>query len=170
VLFGAADPGGRLPVTFPISEGQLPLAYDHLPTGRGDDYVDETGEPRFPFGFGLSYTTFAYSALQVVPDTIGPDGSVQVACRVSNTGTRPGDEVVQLYVHDELASVARPVMQLAGFTRIRLAPGETKVVSFRLDPSQLAPPGAPAPEPGGFRVMVGASSRDIRLSGHLEVR
>ena len=170
VLFGAADPGGRLPVTFPVSEGQLPLAYDHLPTGRGDDYVDETGEPRFPFGFGLSYTTFAYSALQVVPDTIGPDGSVQVACRVSNTGTRPGDEVVQLYVHDELASVARPVMQLAGFTRIRLAPGETKVVSFRLDPSQLAPPGAPAPEPGRFRVMIGASSRDIRLSGHLEVR
>lgn len=121
VLFGDANPAGRLPITFPVSEGQLPLTYDHKPTGRGDDYVDLTGHPLFPFGYGLSYTTFAYSGLRITPDTIDADGSATVYATITNTGPRAGDEVVQLYIRDLLASVARPVQQLAGFTRITLA-------------------------------------------------
>ncbi|HET7565331.1 MAG TPA: glycoside hydrolase family 3 N-terminal domain-containing protein [Gemmatimonadaceae bacterium] len=172
-LFGDADPAGRLPITFPMFEGQLPLVYDHKPTGRGDDYVDLTGQPLFPFGFGLSYTTFDYSALSISPDSIAASGSARVSCRVTNTGTRAGDEVVQLYIHDELASVARPVMQLAGFTRIHLAPGESREVTFTLDSTQLALIDQQmhrVVEPGAFRVMVGASSKDIRLRGMLVVQ
>ena len=115
VLFGDANPAGRLPITFPVAEGQLPLSYNHKPTGRGDDYVDLTGQPLFPFGFGLSYTTFEYSDLAIDPAEIGADGTATVRCTVTNTGTRAGDEVVQLYVRDVLASVARPVMELKGF-------------------------------------------------------
>ena len=127
VLFGDYDPAGRLPITFPMSEGQLPLYYDHKPTGRGDDYLDLTGQPLFPFGFGLSYTTFEYSGLSIEPAEIAPTGTATVRCRVKNTGSRAGDEVVQLYVHDVLASVARPVMQLEGFRRVHLAPGERRM-------------------------------------------
>ncbi|HEX6965489.1 MAG TPA: glycoside hydrolase family 3 N-terminal domain-containing protein [Gemmatimonadaceae bacterium] len=173
VLFGDADPAGRLPITFPMFEGQLPLVYDHKPTGRGDDYVDLTGQPLFPFGYGLSYTTFAYSSLAISPDSIAAGGRARVTCRVTNTGTRAGDEVVQLYIHDELASVARPVMQLAGFARVHLAPGETRDVAFTLDAAQLALIDQQmhrVVEPGVFRVMVGASSKDIRLRGMLVVR
>ena len=137
VLFGDADPGGRLPITFPIAEGQLPLVYDHKPTGRGDDYLDLTGQPLFPFGYGLSYTTFAYAGLAIEPDTIGPGDSALVRCRVKNVGGVAGDEVVQLYLHDELASVARPVLQLEGFQRVRLGPGEEREVAFRLGAEQL---------------------------------
>jgi len=173
VLFGDADPAGRLPITFPMAEGQLPLVYDHKPTGRGDDYVDLTGQPLFPFGFGLSYTTFAYSGLEISPDTIGTAGAATVRCTVTNTGTRAGDEVVQLYIHDVLASVVRPVTQLEGFRRIHLAPGESQQVSFRLDRDKLEMLDQQLHwivEPGEFRVMVGASSRDIRLRGALTVR
>jgi beta-glucosidase len=173
VVFGDADPAGRLPITFPISEGQLPLIYDHKPTGRGDDYVDLTGQPLFPFGFGLSYSTFEYSTLAIDPATISPSGSATVRCRVTNTGNRPGDEVVQLYIRDVLASVARPVMQLEGFTRVHLAPGEARDVAFTLSTGELRMLDASmhwVVEPGAFRVMVGASSKDIRLRGQLEVR
>jgi beta-glucosidase len=114
VLFGDADPAGRLPITFPVSEGQLPLYYDHKPTGRGDDYVDLTGMPLFPFGFGLSYTAFDYSALTIEPATIGASATATVGLTVTNTGPREGDEVVQLYIRDVLASVARPVEELKG--------------------------------------------------------
>src|SRR6185369_4024765 len=124
VLFGDYNPAGRLPITFPIAEGQLPLVYNHKPTGRGDDYLDLTGQPLFPFGFGLSYTTFDYSALSLEPATIGPSGTATLRCKVKNTGARAGDEVVQLYVHDVLASVAQPLIALKGFQRIHLAPGE----------------------------------------------
>lgn len=173
VLFGDADPAGRLPITFPMAVGQLPLVYDHKPTGRGDDYVDLTGQPLFPFGFGLSYTTFAYSDLEISPDTIGTAGAATVRCTVTNTGTRAGDEVVQLYVHDLLASVVRPVTQLEGFRRIHLAPGESRQVSFRLDRDKLQMLDQQLHwivEPGDFQVMVGASSRGIRLRGTLTVR
>jgi beta-glucosidase len=173
VLFGDYDPAGRLPITFPIAEGQLPLSYDHEPTGRGDDYLDLTGQPLFPFGFGLSYTAFEYSDLTIAPATIGPTASATVRCRVKNTGARAGDEVVQLYVHDELASVARPVMQLAGFARVHLAPSEEREVSFSLGPDELKLFGRDSRwvvEPGTFHVIVGASSRDIRLRGELDVR
>ena len=173
VLFGDANPAGRLPITFPMADGQLPLSYNHKPTGRGDDYVDLTGMPLFPFGFGLSYTTFEYSALRIEPASIDPAGTVEVRCRVRNTGTRAGDEVVQLYVRDVLASVARPIMELNGFERVTLAPGEAKAISFRLGPDQLRMLNEDmrwVVEPGAFRVMVGSSSKDIRLRGEFTVR
>jgi beta-glucosidase len=173
VLFGDANPAGRLPVTFPMAEGQLPLSYNHKPTGRGDDYLDLSGQPLFPFGFGLSYTTFQYSDLRIAPAEIGPDARAEVRLRVRNTGTRPGDEVVQLYLRDVLASVARPVLMLAGFQRIHLGPGEEREVGFALGPEQLRMLDADmrwVVEPGTFRALVGGSSRDIRLRGDLVVR
>ena len=173
VLLGDVSPAGRLPITFPIAEGQLPLVYNHLPTGRGDDYLDLTGQPLFPFGFGLSYTSFAYSHLTVTPDTIGPGDVAIVRGRVRNTGARAGAEVVQLYVRDLLASVARPVIALHGFARIHLEPGQEHEVEFRLGPEQLGLLDGNLErvvEPGVFRVYVGASSRDLRLRGEVVVR
>lgn len=173
VLFGDTNPAGRLPVTFPISEGQLPLHYNHKPTGRGDDYVDLTGMPLFPFGFGLSYTTFAYSNLRLEPAVIAPDGTATIRCSVKNTGTRAGDEVVQLYLRDVLASMARPVMELKGFRRVRLEPGASAEVSFTLGPEELRMLDRDMTwivEPGAFRVMIGSSSKDIRLRGELTVK
>jgi beta-glucosidase len=194
VLFGDVNPGGRLPITFVMRDGQLPFTYDHRPTGRGDDYTDGTGMPLFPFGHGLSYTTFEYSALAISPDTLrlgatsppGPRGgagvplaqvaagaNVTVRARVTNTGTRAGDEVVQLYIRDVLASVARPMMQLAGFQRVTLAPGESREVTFTITPAQLSLLDVDlnrVVEPGQFRVMVGASSEDIRLRGFATAR
>jgi beta-glucosidase len=173
VLFGDYNPAGRLPITFPISEGQLPLYYDHKPTGRGDDYLDLTGQPLFPFGFGLSYTTFEYSGLAIEPGVIAPTGSATVRCRVKNTGTRGGDEVVQLYLHDVLASVARPIMQLEGFQRVHLEPGETTELAFTLSREQLQMLDRDmhwVVEPGVFLVMIGASSKDVRLRGELSVK
>jgi beta-glucosidase len=172
VLFGDADPAGRLPITFPVSEGQLPLYYDHKPTGRGDDYVDLTGMPLFPFGFGLSYTTFDYSALTIEPATIDASATATVGLTVTNSGPRAGDEVVQLYIRDVLASVARPVEELKGFERVSLAPGQSRHVTFTLGPEALRMLDRDLKwivEPGTFRVMVGASSKDIRLRGELVV-
>jgi beta-glucosidase len=173
VLFGDENPAGRLPITFPMAEGQLPLYYNHKPTGRGDDYVDLTGMPLFPFGFGLSYTTFEYSDLRIEPSTTAAAGTVTVRCQVTNTGARAGDEVVQLYVRDVLASVARPVMELRGFTRIHLAPRESRAVTFALGPDDLRMLDRDlrwVVEPGVFRVMIGASSEDIRLRGEFTVK
>ncbi|MDE3214783.1 MAG: glycoside hydrolase family 3 C-terminal domain-containing protein [Gemmatimonadota bacterium] len=173
VLFGDADPAGRLPITFPVFEGQLPLVYDHQPTGRGDDYVNLTGQPLFPFGFGLSYATFAYSNLRIAPDPVGPAGSATIRCTITNTGPRAGDEVAQLYIHDVLATVGRPVMQLEGFRRLHLEPGQSADVEFHLGPDELHLVNQQnrwVVEPGQFRVMIGASSRDIRLRGFLTVR
>jgi len=170
VLFGDYDPAGRLPTTWPMSEGQLPLYYNHKPTGRGDDYLDLTGQPLFPFGYGLSYTTFEYSNLSIDSPEIAPGGSTLVRCRVTNTGPRAGDEVVQLYVRDLLASVARPVMQLGGFRRVHLAPGEAQEVAFKVGREQLQMLDRDlhwVVEPGTFRLLIGASSRDIRLRGDL---
>lgn len=172
VLFGDYSPAGRLPVTYPVSEGQLPLVYNHRPTGRGDDYLDLTGQPLYPFGFGLSYTTFEYSSLSMPTEMTAGD-SVTVTCVVKNTGTRAGDEVVQLYVKDVLASLARPVMELKGFARVSLQPGESKTVSFPVTREHLQMLDKDMKwvvEPGQFRVMIGASSKDIRLRGQLTVR
>ncbi len=173
VLFGDYSPAGRLPITFPMSEGQLPLVYDHKPTGRGDDYVDGTGMALFPFGFGLSYTSFAYSPLRLSDSTIAADGTTTVTLRVRNTGRRAGDEVVQLYLRDMLASVARPVMQLAGFRRVHLEPNEEREVSFGIGREQLRMLDRDmhwVVEPGVFRLMVGSSSKDIRRVADLTVR
>lgn len=170
VLFGDVSPSGRLPITFPMAEGQLPLVYDHKPTGRGDDYVDLTGMPLFPFGHGLSYTRFKYDSLQleVLDGTAGPDAKVRVRARVTNTGTRAGHEVVQLYVRDVLTSVAQPLMALKGFTRIHLERGQSQTVEFMLDAAALQLLNEQMQwvvEPGEFAVMVGASSKDVRVRG-----
>ena len=173
VLFGDANPSGRLPITFPIAEGQLPLRYNHKPTGRGDDYVDLTGEPAFPFGYGLSYTHFEYRALRIEPTIIGPSGRASITFRVRNTGARAGDEVPQLYVRPVVSPVAQPVMALKAFGRVRLAPGEEREVTFTLNADDLrvlderkrwvAPIGTTT-------VLVGASSNDIRLRGQIRTR
>jgi len=172
-LLGELNPAGRLPITFPVSEGQLPLYYNHKPTGRGDDYLDLSGLPLFPFGFGLSYTAFEYSDLSIAPDPVSPGSAVTIRARIRNAGDRAGDEVVQLYLHDEVASLARPVLQLAGFERLHLMPGESAEVVFAVGPGELRMLDERLDwviEPGSWRVMVGASSRDIRLKGNFSVR
>ncbi len=172
VLFGDYNPGGRLPVTFPVHESQLPLYYNHKPTGRGDDYHNLTGKPLFPFGFGLSYTEFQYSDLRFDKQQIGQNESTTVRVNITNTGNYDGDEVVQLYVRDLFASVARPLMELKGFERIHLKKGETREVSFSVTPETLKMLNEEMQwvvEPGDFRIMVGASSNDIRLRGILHV-
>lgn len=173
ILFGDYNPAGRLPITFPVSEAQLPLVYNHKPTGRGDDYNNLSGLPLFPFGYGLSYTNFTYSDMRFDNAVIDTATTTTVHCKVTNTGKMDGDEVVQLYIRDVLASVARPVMELKGFQRIHLAAGETKEVSFTITPAMLSMLNAQMQtvvEPGDFRIMIGASSRDIRLKETLVVQ
>ncbi|MGN7783090.1 glycoside hydrolase family 3 N-terminal domain-containing protein [Niabella sp. 22666] len=173
VLFGDYNPAGRLPITFPVHEAQLPLVYNHKPTGRGDDYNNLSGQPLFPFGFGLSYTQFEYSNLVLDQKQIRSSDSVHIQLSVKNTGARDGDEVVQLYLRDELASVARPVMELKGFQRVHLKAGQSQQLSFVLGPEQLSMLDKdlkPVVEPGLFRIMIGASSKDIRLRGVFEVK
>ena len=173
VLFGDYNPAGRLPITFPVFEGQLPLVYNHKPTGRGDDYNNLTGQPLFPFGYGMSYTTFEYSDLKIDKNNIAISDSTVVRCKITNTGKLAGDEVVQLYVRDEMASVARPVIELKGFSRIHLNAGETKEVSFTVNPEMLSMLDIDLKklvEPGDFRMMIGASSKDIRLRGIVTVK
>jgi beta-glucosidase len=175
VLFGDDAPGGRLPFTVPRSEGQLPLVYDHLPTGRGDDYVDLTGQPLFPFGYGLTYAPFAYSDLVITGRARSAHDTVHVTAYVRNMAmTRehmPGDEVAQLYVRHRTAPTVQPVLALRGFTRVSLYPGESRRVQFdvpaqalfvRDDRGKLVPPTGP------IEFFVGASSRDIRLRGEHE--
>ena len=172
VLFGDYNPSGRLPITFPVHEAQLPLVYNHKPTGRGDDYYNLSGLPLFPFGYGLSYTQFEYSDLQFEKNVISASDSTRVRCTIKNTGQFTGDEVVQLYITDKLASVARPVMELKGFQRLTLQPGEGKTISFTITPGLLSMLNAGMErivEPGAFTIMIGASSRDIRLKEVLVV-
>lgn len=173
VLFGDADPGGRLPITFPREEGQLPLVYDHKPTGRGDDYADLTGKPLFAFGHGLSYTSFAYDGLAFDPPSIASGEKSRVRFRIRNTGSRAGDDVIQLYIRDVLASVARPILELKAFRRVTLGAGETREIEFILGPAELGMLDKGlrrVVEPGEFQMMIGASSADIRLRGSLTVR
>jgi beta-glucosidase len=173
ILFGDYNPAGRLPITFPISEAQLPLVYNHKPTGRGDDYNNLTGLPLFPFGYGLSYTNYEYSNLQMDKKEIAANETITAKCTVKNTGKVEGDEVVQLYIRDLLSSVSRPVMELKGFQRIHLLPGESKELSFTITPallSMLDKDLKTVVEPGDFRIMIGASSRDIRLKETVTVK
>lgn len=172
VLFGDYNPAGRLPVTFPVHEAQLPLVYNHKPTGRGDDYNNLSGEPLFPFGFGLSYTTFAYSGIKLSKNTISSKDSATVSFTLKNAGTRDGDEVVQLYIRDMLSSVARPVMELKGFQRVHLRAGQSQTISFTINPEMLSMLDSQlnkVVEPGEFRIMVGGSSRDTRLKETLTI-
>jgi beta-glucosidase len=162
-LFGDVNPGGKLPISFPRHVGQLPVHYSRKPTSfRG--YLDLTREPLYPFGHGLSYTTFTIDNLKVAPEKIGPAGRATVTVEVANTGTRAGDEVVQLYLRQRVASVTRPVKQLRGFERVSLAPGEKKTVRFTLGPEALTlidEDMARVVEPGLFDVMVGNSSTNV---------
>ena len=177
VLFGAANPAGRLPISMPHSVGQVPVYYNHRSgSGRSQmlsDYTDGPTRPLFPFGHGLSYTSFAYGALSLSNQAPDPTEVVRIALDVANTGDRDGEEVVQLYLRDEFASSSRPVKQLAGFVRLALGAGETRRVTFHLDLSQLGfydPQMRFVVEPGGVEVQVGASSEDIRQSARFEIQ
>jgi beta-glucosidase len=166
VVFGDYNPAGRLPITVPRSVGQLPDYYYSKPTAkRGYLFADKS--PLFPFGFGLSYTTFRYANVQVAPASIPAAGTVTVQVDVTNTGKRAGDEVVQLYVRDEESSVTRPVKELRGFERISLKPGETRKVTFTLGPAALQfydRDMKRVVEPGRFTVMVGPNSADLQTA------
>jgi beta-glucosidase len=164
ILVGDANPGGKLPVTIARSAGQLPLFYNRKPSARRG-YLFETTEPLFPFGFGLSYTTFTISPPRLSATTITPTDSVDVSVEVRNTGKRAGDEVVQLYVRDRVSSVTRPVLELKGFQRVALAPGETKRVDFKITPEALSFWDAQMKrtvEPGEFEILVGPNSVDLK--------
>ncbi|MFC0776462.1 fibronectin type III-like domain-contianing protein, partial [Terrimonas alba] len=173
ILFGDRSPSGKLPITFPVAEAQLPLVYNHKPTGRGDDYTNLTGQPLFPFGFGLSYTTFDYTALQLDKPVIKAGENLALRFKIKNTGNYKGDEVVQLYLRDELASVARPAKELKAFQRVSLQPGEEKEIQFIITPEMLTMLDINMKEviePGKFRIMIGSSSMDIRLREVFEVK
>ncbi len=160
-LFGENNPAGRLTVTFPRSTGQLPDFYNSDPS-RVHKYVDDNGEPLFPFGFGLSYTTFRYDHVHVQPPAASSGADIEVSVDVTNTGTRAGDEVAQLYVRENTSSVETPIRSLEGFSRIHLKPGETRSVVFHVPQQQLAvwnAEGEWAVESGKYTVWVGGSSR-----------
>ena len=179
VIFGDCNPGGKLPITFPRAVGQVPIYYSHKNTGRPPSperwtskYLDAPWTPLFPFGHGLSYTQFEYSDLHITLKRRGKAGKVEVSLTVENIGGCQGDEVVQLYLRDLVASIGRPVKELKGFKRITLKPGERRTVSFALawqDLSFLNREMQWVVEPGTFRVMIGSSSEDIRLSDSFEV-
>ena len=171
VLFSKVNPGGKLPVSLPVNVGQIPIYYNHEPTGRPCDvtskynsrYRDlQTCEPLYPFGFGLSYTTFSVSNLRLSSTRMDEDGTITAKADVTNTGTRAGDEVVQLYLHDPVASIEQPVRRLRAFQRVTLTPGQTRTVTFRLDRSDVGffdNTGEFVVEPGRIDVYVGDSSQ-----------
>jgi beta-glucosidase len=171
VLFGKVNPGGKLPVSFPQNLGQIPIYYNHEPAGRPCDatfkwnarYRDlQTCDPLYSFGYGLSYTTFDISNLRLSSATMPANGSVEASVDVKNTGTRSGDEVVQLYIHDPVASISQPVRRLRDFERVTLAPNETKTVTFNLDRSDVGfydNTGRFVVEPGQIDVYAGDSSK-----------
>ncbi|MEZ4666419.1 MAG: glycoside hydrolase family 3 N-terminal domain-containing protein [Anaerolineae bacterium] len=176
VLFGTANPGGKLPVTFPRHVGQVPIYYNHKPSGGHThwqgDYADMTVKPLYPFGHGLSYTQFEYSDLVLNTSTASAEDSLTISCAVKNIGQVAGDEVVQLYVHDIVSSVTRPVKELRGFKRISLEPGETKTVQFTFDVRHMAFYDRTmryVVEPGKVEVLIGSSSENILLSGSFEI-
>jgi beta-glucosidase len=160
VIFGDVNPGGKLPITFPRSVGDLPAFYNHKPTANVD-YAFSTRKPLFAFGYGLSYTTFRFDKLRVEPAQIMPGGTAKISVDVTNTGSREGDEVAELYVHPKVSSVTQPVMQLKGFQRVTLKPGETKTVEITVTPEMLSILNIDmhrVVEPGVFELMVGPSS------------
>ncbi len=176
VLFGEYNPCGRLPVTVPRHAGQLPVYYNYKPSKafsiRRTGYVDLPATGLWEFGYGLSYTDFEYSSLEIKPQQITPDEKVKVILSVKNTGEVPGTEVVQLYLRDEISSVVTPVKQLRGFRKIALGPGKHKTIEFVLSPEDLSLLDKELKrvvEPGRFEIMIGASSEDIRLRGILTV-
>ncbi|HEX9388814.1 MAG TPA: glycoside hydrolase family 3 C-terminal domain-containing protein, partial [Anaerolineales bacterium] len=176
IIFGDANPGGKLPITFPRSVGQLPIYYNAKPSGTKSnwyiDYVSEKVAPLYPFGHGLSYTSFEYSDLVIKQTKITADESVNVSLKIKNTGQVAGEEVVQLYIHDEFASSPRPIKELKAYQRLRLEPDETRTITFHLPVNQLAFYDVDLNlilEAGRINVMVGSTSEDIRLCGEFEI-
>jgi beta-glucosidase len=176
VLFGDYNPGGKLPISFPRKVGQIPVYYAHKPSGARSqlwgDYVDASTSPAFEFGYGLSYTTFKLSNLKIQPERVQRAGKVSIKCDIENTGHRAGEEVIQLYINDIVASITRPVKELKGFKRIALEPAETRTIEFELPVESLGFYDKDMKfivEPGMFKVMVGRSSQDIVLEGEFEV-
>ncbi|MEC3879252.1 beta-glucosidase BglX [Parapedobacter sp. 10938] len=176
VLFGDVNPSGKLPATFPQHVGQVPLYYSHKNTGRPlaegqwfekfrSNYLDVSNEPLYPFGYGLSYTTFAYGDMALSRDTLQPTDTLELSVDVRNTGNVAGEEVVQLYIHDVVGSVTRPVKELKGFQKVRLEPGQSKRVVFSLTVDDLKFYNAQldyVAEPGEFVLAVGTNSRDVQ--------
>ena len=177
VLFGDKVPSGKLTVTMPLSVGQVPIYYNHLNTGRpvaegadhyikyASNYLDVRNDPLYPFGYGLSYTTFKYGDLRLSNNEMTPDGSVTATVTVTNTGNRDADEIVQLYIRDMQASVSRPVKELKGFQRVHIAKGESRDVSFSISRKQLSfldSDGNEVLEPGEFQIMAGPDSRNVQ--------
>ncbi len=175
VLFGDYNPSGKLPVTFPRSLGQVPIFYSMKNTGRPMEvdpqnkytskYLDESNYPLYPFGYGLSYTTFAYGDISLSKNSFSANDSITVSCTITNSGSKAGEEVVQLYVHDLVGSVTRPVKELKGFTKIMLQPGESRDIQFVIKDVDLAfyrKNMTFGTEPGAFEVFVGGNSRDTK--------
>jgi beta-glucosidase len=176
VIFGDYNPSGRLPITIPRNVGQLPSYYNYKYSKASEideAYVDISATPLFEFGFGLSYTSFTYHNLVITPRQIGSEGDVHISLDITNTGDRAGSEVVQLYINDVISSVTTPVKELKGFEKVTLDPGEKKRVEFTLKPEHLSLLDQNLKkivEPGTFEVMIGSSSKNIRLNGEFEVK
>jgi beta-glucosidase len=171
VLFGEVNPSGRLPVTFPQTVGQLPVYYNKKPSMHRN-YLFKDSKYLYPFGFGLSYTGFSYADLKIYDPEPGAGESFQVSFTLANTGDRAGQEVVQLYIRDEISSVTRPVMELKGFRKVLLEPGESREITFTITPDLLQffdVNMQRVVEPGWFTIMIGSSSADIRLSIRVQV-
>jgi beta-glucosidase len=175
VLFGKVDPSGKLPMSFPVNVGQIPISYNELPTGRPYDpnnkytsrYLDAPNAPQYPFGYGLSYTTFSFSNLSA-PSSVSRHGTFHVSADITNTGSMAGTDVVQLYLHESDTTILQPVKKLEGFQRVTLAPGQTKTVTFTLGPQNLGfynEQGQFVVEPGPFDLWVGDSSVGTGLTG-----
>lgn len=182
VLFGDYNPSGKLPISFPREEGQIPIYYNHFNTGRPapnetatnyvSAYIDLKNSPKFPFGYGLSYTTFNYSDLQLSKKVMKKNETITVSFTLTNNGKFDGEEVVQLYLKDQVGSVVRPVKELRDFQKVFLKAGASQKITFTIDKEKLAFYNAKlewAPEPGAFEVQLGASSADIRLKDNFEL-
>jgi len=181
VLFGDYNPAGKLPMTFPRAEGQIPIYYNHFNTGRPSineeklyksSYIDLPNTPKFPFGFGLSYTTFNYSNLKLSKTKMSASETIEVTMNITNTGKYEGEEVIQLYIQDKFASLIRPISELKDFQKIKLGIGETKTITFVIDNQKLSFYNEMLEfnsEPGDFNLMIGSSSEDIRLKSSFEL-
>lgn len=183
VLFGDYNPSGKLPISFPRDEGQIPVYYNYFNTGRplnGDDYeiyksayIDMSNKAKFPFGYGLSYTSFEYSNLQLSAPSLSQSGTITVSCSIKNIGNKAGEEVVQLYLRDRVGSVVRPMKELKGFQKVMLQVGESKTLTFEINSEKLSFYNIElnwVAEPGMFDVMLGSSSEDIRLRSEFELK
>jgi beta-glucosidase len=181
VLFGDYNPSGKLPMTFPRAEGQIPIYYNHFNTGRPSineeklyksSYIDLPNTPKFPFGYGLSYTTFNYSNLKLSKTKMSASETIEVTMNITNTGKYEGEEVIQLYLQDKFASLIRPISELKDFQKIKLGIGETKTIKFVIDNQKLSFYNEKLEfnsEPGDFNLMIGSSSEDIRLKSSFEL-